>query len=100
MLPCKDCVILAICRAHLIQRQSENQIYAYDASNYNYELMLDLIQSCVLLRDYIPAEVEGRPRGIYDWSKAQKILNVSKKEWEQRIAYLFDFYDDLLMEED
>ena len=100
MLPCKDCVILAICRAHLIERQPENQMYSDDASNYNYELMLDLVQTCILLRDYIPAQVEDRPRGFYDWPKAQKILNISKRKWEQRLADLFDFYDDLLMEED
>jgi len=87
----------------MIQRKTTYTAYFDDPTYFNYEIMLDLFNTCILLREYIPVEMK-RPRGFLGWSRVKEldkeIWNIPEKEWEKRIADVFNFYDDILIEEE
>ncbi len=86
MIPCKDCITLAICTGYLSERNAE---YPNDISDvsYNCTSLYRLQRKCTLLSSYFPCDYSTvmRPSWYED-------CGINSDEWFKRYNEVIKFY--------
>ena len=86
MIPCKDCITLAVCTGYLSERNAE---YPNDISDvtYNCTSLYRLQRKCILLSSYFPCSYgEVMHPGWYLY------CGISSTEWFKRYNEVIKFY--------